>query len=113
MALIVPQVADDRNPAVPIQNAYGWNCFLALDLVTGQGKFVISFHPDANAWQARPISTIEIALGQKFGDLTFPTLAELMADDGFRLDFNAIGAKLYAEAVRVVPALAGATLTAD
>jgi hypothetical protein len=109
MARQIPSFPDPRDPAHPLIDAYAWLAGLGLDLSTGQGQFVLNFHPNEAAWQSPPVAQIGIALGQVLGPgVTSPTLAELMADPEFAAAFATIGAKLYAVA-DLHPALAGAT----
>jgi hypothetical protein len=115
MALILPSYPNPHDPDNPLVNAYAWLAELRLDLFTGQGQIVFNIHPNAAAWQSKPVDQLGIALGQVLGPgpeggpaATFPTLAELMADPEFAAAYATIGAKLYAIA-DLHPALAGAT----
>lgn len=105
MALSVPSIADPRNPAVPVVNAYAWLSSLRLDMATNSGAIVLTVNPSEAAWQAQPIASLSLALGQ--GGM--PTLDQLMADVAFAQAFNAIGSKLYALAATHHPDLAGST----
>jgi hypothetical protein len=114
MARQIPSFPDPRDPATPLTDAYAWISGLSLDLSSGQGQFVLNFHPREAAWQSPPVAQIGIALGQVLGPgpeggppVTSATLAELMADPEFAAAFATIGAKLYAIA-DLHPALAGA-----
>jgi hypothetical protein len=115
MALILPSYPNPHDPDNPLVNAYAWLAELRLDLFTGQGQIVFNIHPNAAAWQSKPVDQLGIALGQVLGPgpeggpaATFPTLAEFMARLGFGQAYATIGAELYAEA-DLHPALAGAT----
>lgn len=105
MALNIPQIADPRDPANPLRDAYGWLASLTLDMVAGSGRIAIRVHPNEAAWQADPVGSLSLALGQRGA----PTLADLMADADFAAAFNTLGSKLYGLAVAHVPELAGAT----
>lgn len=105
MALNVPSIADPRDPAHPVQNAYAWLSFLSVNMASNSGAIVLTVNPNADAWQARPIATLDLALGQK----GVPTLDALMAEPAFAAAFNTIGQRLYALAAEHHPDLEGAT----
>lgn len=125
MALNIPKYPDPRDPANPLSDAYAWLSEIALDLRGNAGRLTLNVHPNEAAWTAAPVAQLGISLGQILvpatpGDptaippvpatpaVTFPTLADLMADADFASAYNTIGAKLYAAAL-AHPRLAGAT----
>jgi hypothetical protein len=114
MARQIPSFPDPRDKLNPLVDAYAWLSALSLDLASGQGQLVLNIHPHEAAWQDAPAAQLGMALGQVLGPgpeggppVTFPTLAELMADPDFAAAFAVIGAKLYA-AADLHPLLVGA-----
>lgn len=110
MALNIPTFPNPFDPSNPLQNAYGWNSFVSLDLFSGTGRVVVNINPTPEAWQNQPICQRSIALGEKVADATYDdagnqltpevrikTLAEMMANPTFAQAFNVIGSELYSE----------------
>jgi hypothetical protein len=127
MALSIPTYLNPFDPANAITNAYGWISLLSLDLFAEKGRVVLSINPNASAWEATPIDTITMALGQivekenpsaspPIAGVAIVTLAELLAETAtigstgitFAEAFGAIGQRLYVEAIKLPP-LAAAT----
>ena len=118
MALNIPEYNNPYDPANPVQNAYAWMSFLAVDLLSNSGRFQLNVNPSESAWTAQPLGTHSVALGQVYtpanpgatppvAEVRMKRLDELMADPEFAAAFNTIGSKLYTEALSVVPALSG------
>jgi hypothetical protein len=111
MPLVIPTVADPRDPASPIRNAHARITFFALDLLGHAGSIEFGVYASAAAADAgaQPITRVAVALGQKFGEHHFPTADELLADADLGASYARIVARFEALAAATVPALEGAT----
>lgn len=118
MAVQLETYNNPYDPANPIQDAYAWLSFLAIDLRSDNGRIELTVNPNEAAWQATPLGTISVALGQVYTpadpsadppvvEVRMPRLDELMSDPDFAQAYNTIGTKLYGAALAVVPALSG------
>lgn len=118
--LAIPTVPNPFDPANPIVNAVGVISSIHLDVSGSSGYLVLNIHPNAAAvGKAPPLTTVRVNLGQGLvpanpsanpptAAISFPTLAELMADSAFAAAYAAVGARLYADLVATVPLLAKA-----
>jgi hypothetical protein len=88
----------------PLEGAYGWIGFLAVDFASGTGRLVVNVHPSgADALAGKPpIDQPGITLGQD----GFPDLATVLADNAEH--FGAIRQYLF-DRLKDLPAFAGAT----
>lgn len=93
----------------PLSNVVGWIASLSIDFSSGGGRLTLNIHPDMESAGAMktPIAQITVGCGEKFGDVTFPPLEQILSDNGEH--FQAIQDYLYSK-LQTLPQFNGSTI---